>query len=55
MNVQIENSVKTVVSAALAAVLTLIMMTGIGGAVGQQALQQAALSAQAPVMASHAG
>jgi len=55
MNIQIENGMKVVVSAALAAVLTLIMMTGIGGAVGPQPAQHAALSAQAPVPGSHAG
>jgi hypothetical protein len=46
MSFQIQNSVKMVVSAALAAVLTLIVITGISGAAGQQLAKTAALSAQ---------
>ena len=56
MSFQIESSVKVVVSAALAVMLTLIMMTGIGGSVGQQLARQADLSAQAPTsLSAHAG
>ena len=44
---RIENSLKVVVSTALAMVLTLAVMTGISGARGQEMARQAALNSQA--------
>jgi hypothetical protein len=56
MSFQIESSLKVVVSAALATVLTLIVMTGISGASGQELARQAALGAQSPAtLSGHAG
>ncbi len=52
MSFQIESSLKVVVSAALATMLTLIVMTGISGATGQELARQAALHAHAPAALS---
>jgi hypothetical protein len=51
MSFQIENSLKVLVSAALATVLTLIVITGIGSSTGTLA-QNTAFSAQAAAAAS---
>ena len=53
MNTRIESSLKVAVSATLAMVLTLVVMTGISSAPNQQIARQAALSAQSDAAQSH--
>ena len=55
MRIQIESGVKVVVSAALAMVLTLAVMTGISGAGGQEMAKQAARDAQTAAHYAYAG
>ena len=52
MNAQIDNGLKVMVSAALAMVLTLTIMTGISGARSHELTRQAAISSQAIAAAS---
>ena len=51
MSFQIENSLKSVVSATLAVVLTLIVMTGISSGIGPQQTHHQSLGAHSPVAA----
>ena len=55
MSNQIESGVKVLVSAALALVLTLTVMTGIGGAGSQEMAKQAARDAQIAAHYGYAG
>ena len=57
MSSQIENGLKSVVSAALATALTLIIVTGISNAVGPHRAHHHALTAHSPaaVSAPHGG